>query len=108
MDLPSNVIIQKKGAEVVEKGTNEITAYANMASIMFGVEEVIIHFGLRNTDDLNKGVGVAKIYMTPQHAKRLAAALSNSVQNIEGIFGEIIADPMSKLTPEQLQNLQKK
>jgi len=108
MEIPTKVISQRVGVGVeIQKGPDEITTYANIVGITFGPDEVILHFGLRSADDPNKGTGVAKIYINSAHAKRLTAALGAAVQQVESIFGEIIADPASKLTPEKLQELQK-
>jgi hypothetical protein len=108
MDTPSATVLQSAGLSVkIEEGPNEITAYANIVAILVSPDEVLLHFGLRRSDDPNKGIGVAKIYMTSAHAKRLMAALSGSIQKIEEVFGEIVADPVLQLTPEQLQKLQK-
>lgn len=108
METPTQVIVQKKAglAVDIQKGPDEITTYANIVGIMFGPDEVILHFGLRNIDDPNKGTGVAKIYLNSAHAKRLMAALGAAVQKIESIFGEINANPVSKMTAEQLKKLQ--
>jgi hypothetical protein len=109
MDTPGQPVWQQIVGEVeVQKGPDEITAYANIVAIMFGPDEVVLHFGLRNIDSPNKGVGIAKIYINPAHAKRLTAALSGALQQVESIFGEINSNPISKLTPDQLQKLQKK
>ncbi len=106
MDTPTQMILKKTGGVVeMQKGPNEITSYANVVNILFGPDEVILHFGLRKEDDPNKGTGVAKIYINSAHAKRLTAALSGAVQQVESIFGEIVTDPISKLTPDQLQKL---
>lgn len=94
------------GAVEIQKGPDEINTYANIVGITFGTDEVILHFGLRNTEDPKKGTGVVKIYMSSAHAKRLANALVNAVQKMENVFGEINADPFSKLSPDKLQQLQ--
>ena len=109
MITPGQITVQQSSGTIdIQKGPDEITAYANIVAIMFGPDEVILHFGLRNADDPNKGIGVAKIFINPAHAKRLTAALSGALQQVESIFGEINADPISKLSPDQLQKLQPK
>ena len=107
MDIKEGVISAKAGQPVsIENGPNEVTTYANIARMHIGPDEVILHFGLRKTDEPNSGVGVAKIYLSTAHAKRLATTLDAGIKRIEGIFGEIVADPVKKLKTEQLQKLQ--
>ena len=107
MDTKGEIVFAKGGQSVeIESGPNELTTYANIVGMLLSPDEVILHFGLRKTNDPTSGIGIVKIYLTPAHAKRLATALNDGIQRIEGVFGEIIADPAKKLTPEQLQKLQ--
>lgn len=92
----------------IESGPNEITTYANTVGMLFGADELLLHFALRSETDPTKGLGVAKIYLSLPHAKRMVKALSKGIEEIEKLFGEIVADPAEKLTAEKLQELQEK
>ena len=96
-----------KGPEPIEMkdGPGQIVGYANLISIITTPEEVILHFGERSMEGPNKGIGIAKIYISLPHAKRLAGALIRTLKNHEEIFGEINADPTKQLTPEALKRL---
>jgi len=106
MDQVGKVIIKPGGPITVEKGPNEVTYYANVVMVLMGPEEVVLRFGLRTDEDPLKGIGFAKIYLSPAHAKRLVTALKNGIEQVEGMFGEIAENPIPKLTTEQLQQLQ--
>jgi hypothetical protein len=92
----------------IENGPNEITTYAHVVGLLFGTDEVLFHFALRTETDLTKAIGVARVYLSLPHAKRMLQALSAGIENLEKLFGEIVADPAQRLTPEQLQELQNK
>ncbi len=72
------------------KVSDEILAgvYANMAQVAHTPEEFIIDF-------MNlfppSGVVTARVILSPQHAKRLAAALQENVKRYEDQFGAIKA-----------------
>jgi hypothetical protein len=91
----------------IENGPNEITSYANLVGMVFGVDDVLLHFALRTEGDPTKAVGVAKIYLSLPHAKRIVTALKNGLEQIEKLVGEIVEDPAGKYTPEELQELLK-
>ena len=86
----------------------QLVAYANIATASSTAEEFILHFGLRNPDDPNVGIGVAKVYLSLPHAKRLALALAQVVKGYEETFGEIATDPLSRLTPEARSRIEVK
>ncbi len=73
--------IQVKVSDEVLKGS-----YANMAQIAHTKEEFVLDF-------LNimppQGVVTARVYLSPAHAKRLAAAFADNVKKYEGAFGKI-------------------
>jgi hypothetical protein len=100
------IIIKPAGPITIEKGPSEATYYANIVMVVVSPEEVIFHFGLRDEEDPFKGIGVAKVYLGPAHAKRLMNALKNGIEQVESIFGKINENPVEKLTPEQLEQLQ--
>jgi len=73
--------IQVKISDEVLKGV-----YANMAQIAHSKEEFVIDF-------LNlmppSGIVNARVYLSPAHTKRLAAALLDNVKKYEEQFGKI-------------------
>ena len=83
-----------------------MTYFSNITMTYVGPEETIIHFALRNEIDPFKGTGIAKVYLTTAHAKRLMSALKKGLEQLEAIFGEVVEDPGAKLTADQLQKLQ--
>ncbi|MFH2043379.1 MAG: DUF3467 domain-containing protein [Acidobacteriota bacterium] len=99
-------IIAVKGGDIKITNTpQQITFYSNVAQIIISNEEVIIRFGLREPENPQSGTGVATAYLGLAHAKRLASALGRSINQYEKTFGEIIADPLGKLTPEQIEKI---
>ena len=73
--------IQVKITDEVLKGV-----YANMAQIAHSKEEFVVDF-------LNlmppSGIVNARVYLSPAHTKRLAAALLDNVKKYEEQFGKI-------------------
>ncbi|MDZ4229803.1 MAG: DUF3467 domain-containing protein [Candidatus Veblenbacteria bacterium] len=82
--------IQVKITDDVLKGV-----YANMAQIAHSKEEFVVDF-------LNlmppQGVVSARVYLSPAHTKRLAAALADNVKKYEDQFGKI--DEGTQAAPE--------
>jgi len=103
--MDAKIIEVKADDPKITDTPQHITFYSNLAQIMISNEEVIIRFGLREPDNPQSASGVATAYLSPAHAKRLAFALSRSIGQYEKNFGEIIADPLGKLTPEQLEKI---
>lgn len=91
------------GASAIMEKENEPVYYANIASIHATPEEVIIHFGLRTEGDEERGAGIAKIYLSLPHAKRLMGALLSVINHYERNFGAIPDDPAKLLTAEGRQ-----
>ena len=71
--------------------------------MMVSPEEVILYFGVRdieiedlasgaNPADINKGIGVAKIYLGIDHAKRLSEALNQTLQQHQGKMEQIFSE----------------
>ncbi|MBU1206055.1 MAG: DUF3467 domain-containing protein [Proteobacteria bacterium] len=99
MEKPSFI----KGQPTIEDGPNQIQCYANVIGIRMTNDDVALHFALRRYDESNRATGVAKIYIGLAHAKRLALSLNKSIESFEEMFGEIVADPTSLLSPEKRQ-----
>ncbi|MBI1368651.1 MAG: DUF3467 domain-containing protein [Planctomycetes bacterium] len=78
------------------------THYSSLAHVTSSAEEIIVSFsqGLRPSGQQN--VGLMKIdervIMSPWAAKRLALALSQTVQRYEQTYGAIEVDPRKRMT----------
>ena len=62
--------------------------YANLAIITHSSSEFILDFA-QNMPGLPKMQVGSRIIMTPEHAKRLLAALTENIRKYESQFGEI-------------------
>lgn len=62
--------------------------YANLAMIAHSSSEFVIDF-IRLMPGLPKAKVKSRIVITPEHAKRLLAALADNVKKYETSFGEI-------------------
>lgn len=76
-----NQQLQIKASDDLLKG-----AYANMAQISHGAEEFILDFAnmMPPTGQL-----VARVIISPSHAKRLVQALNDNIKKYEEKFGTI-------------------
>ena len=77
---------QQINIELGEKEAEGI--YANLAMIMHSPTEMIIDFA-RVMPRMPKSKVLARIIMTPMHAKMLHKALTDNIKKFEGQFGEI-------------------
>ena len=86
---------QQINIELGEKEAEGI--YSNLALIAHSPAEFIIDF-TRLVPGAPKSRVMARIIMTPQHAKSLARALDENVEKYEKQFGEIkiYGDPQAK------------
>jgi hypothetical protein len=84
--MPQEQQPQQINIELGEKEAEGI--YANLAMIMHSPTEIIIDFA-RVMPRLPKSKVLARIIMTPMHAKMLHRALSDNLKKFEGQFGEI-------------------
>ncbi|WP_303310247.1 DUF3467 domain-containing protein [Hymenobacter sp. BT730] len=66
--------------------------YANLAMIAHSSSEFVIDF-IRLMPGLPKAKVKARIVITPEHAKRLLAALSDNIDRFEQTFGNIKQQP---------------
>jgi hypothetical protein len=85
---------------IITDDPGQVVTYADQVKAIASPEEFILHFGLRKVEEPNTAKGVAKIYLSPPHAKRLALALAQVIEGYEKNFGKIETDPASRLTPE--------
>ena len=79
--------------------------YSNYTAVTMTPDEVIFRFAGRDLEDPAKALEVARLIVSPGHAKRVLAVLANIVRIYETNFGEIVADPLQRLTPEGRKNL---
>ena len=77
---------QQINIELGEKEAEGI--YANLAMIMHSPTEIIIDFA-RIMPRMPKSKVLARIIMTPMHAKMLHQALTDNIKKFESQFGEI-------------------
>ncbi len=77
---------QQINIELGEKEAEGI--YANLAMIIHSPTEIIIDFA-RVMPRLPKSKVLARIIMTPMHAKLLQKALTDNLKKFENQFGEI-------------------
>lgn len=97
--------IKEAGEIVFEDSPNELISYANTSRLSIATEEVVILFGLRDTDNPTKAKNIAKIYLSLPHTKRIASVLAILIKNYEAEYGEIEADPAAR--SEQVRKKQK-
>ena len=73
----------------IELGEQEAEGiYANLAMLIHSPTEIIIDFA-RVMPRMPKTKVLARIIMTPMHAKLLHQALAENIKKFEGKFGEI-------------------
>ncbi len=77
---------QQINIELGEKEAEGI--YANLAMLMHSPTEIIIDFA-RVMPRMPKSKVLARIIMTPMHAKMLHQALTDNIKKFESQFGEI-------------------
>lgn len=79
--------------------------YSNYTAVTMTPDEVIFRFAGRDLEDPANALEVARLVVSPGHAKRILTVLANIVRIYEMNFGEIVADPLQRLTPEGRKNL---
>ena len=89
----------------IDDSPNQVVLYSNIAKVFATPEELVIHFGIRHSEDPNKGVVTAKIFLNHSHAKRLIGSLIRVIETLEKDFGEIPSDPAERLSPEARKRL---
>lgn len=80
---PSNQSINIELSEEVAEGV-----YSNLAMIAHSNSEFVIDF-IRLMPGVPKAKVKSRIIITPEHAKRLLAALSDNIEKYEKAFGKI-------------------
>jgi hypothetical protein len=83
MSDPKNTQISIELNEEVAQGT-----YSNLAVITHSASEFVIDF-VRIMPGIPKAQVKSRIILTPEHAKRLVAALEDNIDKFEAVHGEI-------------------
>lgn len=89
-------IQQQINIELGEKEAEGI--YSNLVILSHSPAEFVFDF-TRILPGLPKGRVLARIIMTPQHAKLFMRALIENIQNYENQYGEINIDRQDKIFP---------
>lgn len=84
---------------LVEDNPQQFVGYATDTGLSISAEEVVLHFGLRMAAQGGpmSVSGVAKLYLSLPHAKRLANVLARTIESYESTLGEIESDPNARL-----------
>jgi len=91
--------------ELITDLPNEVTLYTNVTSVNVGPDEFVLRHGLVSIDSPHQAKIIAKVYMSPAHAKRLSNLLSSVIAQYEENFGTIATTPEEMLTPEVRRRL---
>ena len=86
-DLKNKNQLNIELGEDVAQGT-----YSNLAVITHSPAEFVIDF-IRDMPGVPKAKVQSRIILTPEHAKRLVAALQDNIQKFEAINGPIRSNP---------------
>lgn len=103
MEKPKQITSELTESQVeveIRDSPSQFTGYANINRIILTPEEAIFHYGLRDQKDPSQSDGVAKIYLSISHAKRIAIALTQVLRDYELMFGEILPDAGMRVTKE--------
>ncbi|MBI3968715.1 MAG: DUF3467 domain-containing protein [Chloroflexi bacterium] len=84
----------------IRHSADEPRTYANLCGVLVGPEEAILQFAVRDLADPAIGQGVATIYTSVYHLKRLAVALFTAIEQHERRFGRVETDVKKRLTSE--------
>jgi hypothetical protein len=92
---------------IKDGGEHEAVIYATISQLYVNPEQLTFHFGRHNLENADEALGVAKVYVSLSHAKRLSLVLPDLISRFEEIFGEINPDParVGKETLEQLEQI---
>ena len=81
--------------EIDDKGV--VSQYANFFSATGTLEEVILDYGNRNKENMNKIKIDSRIVVSIWNAKRILAALAQTINMFEERFGKIELDPRRRM-----------
>jgi preprotein translocase subunit Sec61beta len=85
------------GQELEIDDKNVISQYANFFSATGTLEEVILDFGNRNKENMNKIKIDSRVVVSIWNAKRILAALAQTINMFEERFGKIELDPRKRI-----------
>jgi hypothetical protein len=85
---------------------NEFVGYSNLNAISITAEEAIFHFGVRRAETPNVADGIAKIFLSLPHAKRVMLVLMSLISEHERLFGAIELDISKRLTEDGRKRVQ--
>ena len=74
-----------------------VSQYANFFSATGTLEEVILDYGNRNKENMNKIKIDSRIVVSIWNAKRILAALAQTINMFEERFGKIELDPRKRI-----------
>lgn len=89
----------------IEESPGQFVSYSNYCQVTVTPEEIAFQFARNPERSDGHAEGVAKIYMSLPAAKRLVEAMRQLITTYEESFGEIPADPSSRLTEIGRQRL---
>ncbi len=92
---------KKAQIKIVVPDQLALGTYANFASIVHNFAEFIMDYG-RIVPGREEVQVVARIVMTPVHAKQLLRALTENVAIYERSFGEITEGPQADTAPRTM------
>ena len=73
-------------------------SYCNLALITHSKQEFIFDFA-QNLPGMPQATVVSRVVMTPEHAKRVLAALQDNLRKYESTFGEIAVEKGTYVVP---------
>lgn len=79
--------------------------YTNTAGVQISPEEIVLQFGLINRDNPSQSPSLARVFMSPGHAKRLLFLLNATIVQYESVFGVVAANPEDLITPDGRKKL---
>jgi hypothetical protein len=79
--------------------------YSNYTAVTMTPDEVVLRFAERDLGDATKALEMARLIVSPAHAKRLMSVLVTIIKTYETNFGPLVVDPLQRLTPEGRKNL---
>ena len=92
---PADVPAPGQELEIDDKGV--VSQYANFFSATGTMEEVILDFGNRSKENMNKIKIDCRLVVSIWNAKRILAALAQTINMFEERFGKIELDPRKRI-----------
>lgn len=99
-DEPTRSRSRRFGEVTLYDTEGEFQTYANICGVSFTEDDVLLHFAIKDHDGATAH-GVARVYLTVPHAKRLHQALGRLIERHEERFGPIRAFVDGEAEPGQ-------